>query len=371
MLVVLLPNLAAAQAVPVRALTAPEARSTIPMSEILTGPRELSDGRLLVIDAIERRVLLLNREMTLVRSVGRSGSGPGEYLQPSAIFALAGDTSAIRDGQNGSRLTLIPPTGTTSNNVNANGLREQTAGVRYPTSITAVDAGGNFYGTTRPSMIIPGNRDTGDTLAIVRWSSKSPQPTLVALLPTEPRPPGTIVVGGMTAYPAPVNVPFRSRPQWTVAPDGRVAVAHHTPYRVEIFDTTGKRIVNSRPSNERIRVTDAYKTEWLKSYEAMLERERRRYGSVNAPAPAPWPDYVPAFVMNAIRFDPAGRLWIERTAAADVPPTFDVIDKSGRIAFKVTIPRDTRLIGFGANGAVFVARGDVSGLEFLERYRLN
>ena len=44
---------------------------------------------------------------------------------------------------------------------------------------------------------------------------------------------------------------------------------------------------------------------------------------------------------------------------------------SGRIVQRVVLPARTRLVGFGANGAIYLVRINEDDQEFLERYRLN
>ena len=349
-----------------RTLTTPEARLSQPMVQILSGVRELSDGSVMLIDNRERRVYHVDRTLSRAVAVGRFGSGPGEYTQPVAVLPLPGDTTLIRDGGNGSRLLVVTPSGTPERFLSATGLTAPPDPRSSPSSITALDARGNYFSTTRPSIVSPGTRDSGDTLAIVRWSRSDPAIQLIAFLPTEPRYSSPMSVNGMRAYLA-LDVPFRSRPQWAVSSDGRVAIAHHTPYRIEIFDTAGRRTVNSSPSTPRIRVTEAHRKQWLAGYNARAEEDRRTGGEY--PPVGDWPEFLPAFLLDAIRFDPAGRLWIHRTGSADATPRYDVIDGNGRIAFVVALPAWSRVVGFGANGAVYLARADDAGFEYLERYQ--
>ena len=87
--------------------------------------------------------------------------------------------------------------------------------------------------------------------------------------------------------------------------------------------------------------------------------------------PADWPEYLPPFLDDALEFDPDGTLWVRRTGPAGAAPTYDVINAEGRVTRQVEFPPRTRLVGFGANGAVYVARSDEFDLEYLQRYRIN
>ena len=50
-------------------------------------------------------------------------------------------------------------------------------------------------------------------------------------------------------------------------------------------------------------------------------------------------------------------------------PTLDVFDARGILVGKVTIPKDRRIVGFGAN-SVYMARTDSDDMQWLERYSL-
>ena len=82
-----------------------------------------------------------------------------------------------------------------------------------------------------------------------------------------------------------------------------------------------------------------------------------------------WPAVKPPFLAGAVQVDRTGRVWVLRTRAwNDSIPTFDVFDTSGRVVERVTLPRLTRLVGFG-NGVVYLARTDDDDLIWLQRVR--
>lgn len=59
--------------------------------------RELPDGRVLISDEKDTRVVVADFTNGSVRQIGRTGSGPGEYRQVGRIWALAGDTTLIKE----------------------------------------------------------------------------------------------------------------------------------------------------------------------------------------------------------------------------------------------------------------------------------
>ncbi|MDE2875999.1 MAG: hypothetical protein OXU69_15805 [Gemmatimonadota bacterium] len=60
--------------------------------------RELSDGRLVVSDPIERSLYVLDFRSDAVSSIGTIGDGPGEYQWPGHLYALGGDSTLFVDG---------------------------------------------------------------------------------------------------------------------------------------------------------------------------------------------------------------------------------------------------------------------------------
>ena len=77
---------------------------------------------------------------------------------------------------------------------------------------------------------------------------------------------------------------------------------------------------------------------------------------------------MPPFLGQALKFSNDGLLWIRRTGPAGQPPTYDVIDRAGKLVQKVVLPKGSRVVGFG-NGVVYTARVDSDGLEYLQKHR--
>jgi hypothetical protein len=82
-----------------------------------------------------------------------------------------------------------------------------------------------------------------------------------------------------------------------------------------------------------------------------------------------FPDFLPPFVARTAIVAPDGRLWVERFRAAnDSTPVFDVFDRTANRVLAITLPRRTRLVGFGT-GSIYLVRIDNDGLQYLQRYR--
>ena len=72
--------------------------------------RWLSDGRIVVVDAEARRLLLFDDKGKLVKTLGRRGSGPGEFRYVTSVTVLPGDSLLTFD-KSLRRLTVWHPEG--------------------------------------------------------------------------------------------------------------------------------------------------------------------------------------------------------------------------------------------------------------------
>ena len=82
---------------PVVRLGPPSATLTEDFSEIVA-VRELSDGRLLIGDRREERIVVADFRAGSVTPTSRQGLGPGEFSRVTAIWPLGGDSSLMVDG---------------------------------------------------------------------------------------------------------------------------------------------------------------------------------------------------------------------------------------------------------------------------------
>ena len=86
---------------------------------------------------------------------------------------------------------------------------------------------------------------------------------------------------------------------------------------------------------------------------------------VNLVAPNELPDYRPAFANGSVRADAEGKLWVRIIPAkpSGGGPEYDVIDRSGKLVDRVTLPRGTTIAGFGAGGIVYLGVRDAAGVH--------
>lgn len=376
------PSTAATQSVPTRLLARPEAEFPEPFT-LVAGVRELRDGRVIVVDPRDRTVQLVDFRSARAERIGREGSGPGEYGLPQRLIPLPGDSSAVFDVLN-SRLLVITPQG------KPGGFLElpQSGGGRGTVILGAggltADAQGMFYSSGTPFRTTGQGIEAVDSVAIERWNRASGKRDTIAYLRLAQ---GSAKVSGRAGNVA-VSIgggnPFSPQTAWAVAPDGRVAIVHPEPYQVEYVRPDGSRSRGPVIPYEKVRVNEAHKNQWRQSVKSsgmaiMVEDgpggRKMQAGPVpNVPDPGDWPEYLPPFLGQGgsqfnVLFAGDGMLWVRRTGAVDAAPTYDVIDRAGRVAFRVQLAKRSRVVGFG-NGTVYVVRSDEDDLQYLQRFRL-
>jgi hypothetical protein len=174
--------------------------------------------------------------------------------------------------------------------------------------------------------------------------------------------------------------PFAPRDEWAVTPDGRVAVIRAPEYRVDWVAPA--RAAGPSIPYERIKVAEGHKQQWRDAQRnrtmiAITNNNGRTSVSSGGGATPPvedpgnWPEYLPPFLgQNAVAVAPNGDIWIARTRdAKDLAPKYDVIDGTGTVAKRYSLPPGTRVIGFG-KGVVYTIRTDDDDLQYLQRIRL-
>jgi hypothetical protein len=82
-------------------------------------------------------------------------------------------------------------------------------------------------------------------------------------------------------------------------------------------------------------------------------------------APNELPDYRPAFANGSVRADAEGKLWVRviPTKPLTGGPEYDVIDRSGKLTERITLPRGTTIAGFGTGGIVYLGVRDQAGVH--------
>jgi hypothetical protein len=341
----------------------------------ITGVRELRDGRILMVDRLERSVQILDLRTGTSEPLGRMGKGPGEYTLPVALIALAGDSSGIADEAT-RRILVVKPDATTGGVVPL-----------YPSSLGAFDdyqlhgtAGDNrslLYAIGINRGMVNGRTFRNDSAPILRWTPQEERADTAAWTSTQ----GTMITASSIRRVSNIAVdkhPFEGTDQWAVARDGRVAVVDPATYMIHWTDSDGRETVTGPIAFTPVPVTEGHKEEWrarMRRGFAVIVNDDNGRATVRPVRqikdPESWPEYLPPFLDRSLKFAPDGKLWVRRTGPAGSRPAYDVIDPQARVIQQIVLPAHTRLVGFGSNGAIYVARLDEDDLEHLQRYRLN
>ena len=201
---------------------------------------------------------------------------------------------------------------------------------------------------------------------------------------------------------------------WAVMPDGAIAFVRGRDYHVDWVNPDGSKTSSAKIPFDWQRMTDEDKQTFLDSAKAARERL-----GANAPMPAAGaagqagaarggdgggapqvmvfsqtiggpggpqatrtstqapqmtfvpaselPDYKPAFFAGSTRADPQGNLWIRTipTTAVAGGPVYDIVNRKGELIDRVQIPANRTIIGFGADGGVYLVNreGNAATLE--------
>lgn len=347
------PN-AAGQA-PARLVLPPATAAPTEQFSEVTGLIELAPGRILVGDARDRRLVVLDLASGRVESVGRIGSGPREFRSISeGLVPRPGGGAWVVDF---AQRRLLP--------VNADATLEDA--IPFADSrllVRAADATGRIYGEV---MIFSPERALSDSARILRWHPASPR--VDTLL--------TYHAGraGMVVRPGETFRAFRSTTTWTVLPAGAIIGLEAGGYRLIEWENGRERRSVPLPF-ERVAVTEADRDAWRARQAGQGVRTMGQAGAQPRAAPPPrmqvaFPETYPAFDPEApLLLAPDGHLWIERLLGVDhASRQYDLIHPAGRVVGRVVLPPRTQVAGFG-RGVVYLVVRDADDLLTIRQHPL-
>jgi hypothetical protein len=229
-----LPLIAVAQEPPERILTRSAAFDAEPFTRI-RGMQEMANGALLIADQVESAVYLIDLGAGTRTRVGREGSGPEEYRQPTGMYPFRGDSALLMDITN-SRFAIL----------STDGRIARTEPIFRPgTSIpTGADRDGDLYWDHVSSVRIAKSTDpSADRAPIARLGQTTSRIDTLAFL----------------TMPGPTNPnAFPTWDVWAVSLDGRIAIARNQDeYRMDWVEPDGRTTRGPPVAWEPVRVTDA------------------------------------------------------------------------------------------------------------------
>jgi len=328
----------------------------------ITGVRELEDGRLLVADAGEPRLYVVDWTARRVQPSGREGQGPGEYRAVGQLHPFGRDTTLLGDGRLGRWLVVVGDRITGAVDYG----REQRASlptahgagwrgrllVSKPTHLRSVegDALLDERGRADSLLLLRVDVRTGrsDTVGRVRGAFRGLRSV------RRPVEPGGPPVGWL------LRNPLAAEEQAVLFPDGWIALARSDPYRVEWIAPDGRRRPGAPLPFTPVPVDDRQKAA------AVARRFAAGAGWTPADMPPDWPRVLPPFLDQALVAASSGEVVVRRTpSAAARSIAYDVVDRRGALVRTFVLPDDERLVGVGRRAAYVVrtARDDVQWLQ--------
>jgi len=320
----------------------------------------LAGGEILVVNSGTAEVRIYDDATgELVRSFGRSGSGPGEFQGPDWV-AVRGDTVFVFDPfQDNGRLSAFDTPGRfiSSSRIALDGP------VVFPDDMLD---DGMLIGTRSEGSIGPGEVGyVKYTRATIRFPRDGTRVDTIAVTAS-----GESFRERMGNGIAQWGIPFGTAPQLAHHGD-RILLGNGDGFIVDVFDVDGRHLRSIRIDQPETRVTDAMVSRWIEHqlsnpfYEQNPDaaaRTRRRLEATPAAATQPAYDRLIA--------DDAGRVWVRVYARPwDSTSTWNVLDADGRWLEQVRLPGDLDVVEIGADYVLGTATDDL-GVEYVRLHRI-
>jgi hypothetical protein len=388
--------------IPIRTLT-PAINTDSGVISIVSMIRVLSDGRVLLNDAIRHRVLLFDttlKNFTVIADTGGQsrqtfGSGSG------GLLAYPGDSTFFID-QSSQALLMIDPQGHIGRVMSP----IKTADVRFLTgSVNGVpkfdDKGRLYYRGEAPQPRIPAvDANVGkyfeppDSAPIIRADFDRRTLDTVAYLKVARYKIKLVRYLNGFAFQSLID-PLPGTDEWAVLADGTVAIIRNHDYHVDWIRPDGKTESSPKMPFDWRRLTDDEKVRMVDSTRRLIDstldarfeqlaktaaEQGRTLLRESAPImpqevvkPSEMLDYIPPVRPGIqVRVDLDGNLWVlpSTSSAAKGGSLFDVVNRKGEVIERVQLPRGRNLHGFAPGGVIYMSVPSSTGWVRLERARI-
>lgn len=315
----------------------------------------LSDGRMVVANGASNELRVYDAKGKHVRTIGRAGSGPGEFQTLRAVWLLPADTIMAMDARNG-RLTLFGPT--------LQLIRTETLPT-IPGAIARL-ANGSYLATQGLAPPEKRNDFRGqidfEGLVLRKAAGNTAYDTIVR------------GVKAGQSFVQPVGNAWRQVP-YPFGRSAQIGVGRNRFYygsthgtEVGVYDENGKRIgtVNIRGSSRELTSADIAK--WVQND---LEKRRTAQSKLDAEndfKQIPNNKRTPEFA--SLKVDDAGNLWVRQYGPPWEPsPNWDVYSEAGRPLARVRMPGRFEPMQIGRDFVLGVSK-DEFDVERIELYAL-
>jgi hypothetical protein len=339
---------------PLRAAGGDEGDS-LAMLQLVAGAMRQSDGTLVVADRGSSQLKYFDLSGQLVRTVGRKGSGPGEFEYIAWLLACGGDSAFVADI--GNRLvSVIAPDGRLVRRFRV----ETSEGNGTPFTTSCARSGRvvtTGWGDLRRSLRqqrpfrpevpvdLPSVRDGGTPRTLGRF----PGTEMVPL-------PGG---GGPRAGGRWLHVGMGPNALWLAPNDGRGLLR---------YDSLGTLTLVARYGGGDPPLTAADARFLTRVILDSIPIARQRAQAERELALHPFPDRLPQ--QFALVVDAQGHPWVQRPPrAADPDPAWDVLSPEGVWLGSISLPQGARPLEIGADYLVAVRTGEHGG-EIVAEYRV-
>ncbi len=352
----------------------------------LDGPEWEAFGRIRAVDfGPGGDLFVLDQQAAVVRrfapggeylgTVGRQGSGPGEYDLPTGMTVAPGGRIVVRDTRRGS-WAVFAADGEYVDNIDPDGSRGNPSALRFT-------ADGSMIATPNDILMVENGRlrrtytvedrenpENVERLPLLAFDSEGGNPRIIDEFWMAPR---DVIDSGQLR-----DMAFMAEPHWDLLPDGRAVVVDSITWDVRLvgghLDVRTERLrrplepqrvtagLREREIERRAALPNQGRTGGMVSFGSDPEEAQRRMRMAREErlrAGIGFPEFRQ--VIRGVAVDPAGRIWVARTPETvdpDAPGPVDVLDSAGR--YLGTVEAFTLPDAFGPDGlAAWIGEGEL------------
>lgn len=264
-------------------------------------------GAVLVLSSEDPALRFFDRGGGIRWSVGRAGTGPGEYRLP--IRAALGPSGIQVVDMTLRRITRLDAAGRFTSSAPLNGFASS-VGVR---------------GRTGEMVILLD--DFRGTFTLQRWSATDSAKVIGTVPKSAAAQAGTLTI-----------------PSIAVSPRGQIAVLRDpNEYRIILMAPAGEAIMEIVRDIPRLKRTPAEIAAIERRRQQAAERVRSERGqrggsSAAPPIRPPSDDLEPHVYIDGLRFDDTGRLWVKTMRGTGKSTVFDLFAPDGKYLGEISVP---------------------------------